>query len=398
MSILRYRTIGPNYTTQIHLGYGYAYDPARKIWNLTTNYGNYPATPTSALEENTSCSDELHKGPPYRIGGPLHLLRQSIPYTEVNSGVWQVGNYKYVGRFVWLKPSQLSTAMASISGDTAEQFGATAWNRFRPVKPAADQGQFLAELRDFPRMLKARLKSFKDLGSGYLNYKFGWSPFLRDLQKVYELQCKLEKKIAFIRKNNGKWLKRGGTVRDEITTVQSEGNNMIHPVINTLFYPGYRITKARVVQTTSDRIWFDAKMKYYIPDLDVDSARDKWSSRLKRKLYGLEISPSLLWELLPWTWLSDWFINVGDIMSNISNTQYDHLVAKYAFIMRHRYIRWDYHQDQPMNGGSALTLNASCLVEAKERGAASPFGFGVGWPDFTTNQLAILSALAIVRV
>jgi len=111
----------------------------------------------------------------------------------------------------------------------------------------------------------------------------------------------------------------------------------------------------------------------------------------------MEITPSLAWELLPWSWMVDWFGNVGDLMANISAASYDNLVAKYAYIMRTRRISYNTIQDQPLTIGKSLRLNGTFFVETKERAAASPYGFGLDWNGFSTSQLAILAALGISR-
>lgn len=386
----RHRVQGPTLLYNFQIGKSWVYNQAS-----VPLY--YPGPGLTRLERKTDCYDSVHPGPPYRTGGAFWLTRQDIPYTEAASGAWNVGNYHYAGAFCWDKPGNLNTELASISSESAAGFGATGWNRFRPVKPKASLGQFIAELRDFPSMFKWRLKRFKDLGSSYLNYKFGWLPFIHDLIKWYETATKIERYIDFTRRNNGKWLRRGGIIRDETSTTVSTIGNQIVPQISSVFYPGYVLSQCKLTRTVTDKIWFDSAMKYYIPSLDCDRAEDVFSSELLRKLYGLEITPALLWELLPYSWLLDWFGNIGDIISNFSNSMYDNLVAKYAYVMRHRKIELKYEQDQPMNGGAALRLRATCFVENKERAEASPFGFGIEWPDFSASQLAILAALGISR-
>jgi len=173
---------------------------------------------------------------------------------------------------------------------------------------------------------------------------------------------------------------------------------MIYPYLAAQFYPGYRQTKAKVVTTTTDEIWFRSRMKYWIPELDADRAKDVWSSELLRRLYGLELTPALLWELLPWSWLADWFGAFGSWWANYSYQTYDNLAAKYAYIMRKRRILTLYDQKQPMNGGPGVSLSALTVAESKERAAASPYGFGLDWPDFSESQQLILLALGISRI
>lgn len=400
MTISRVRTKGPTFLSRTLRGQywtNFAY-PNGSDWRVSTSL-YYPSYDGISVTEQTQCYDELHSGPPYKTGGPLFLLRLKAPDDLIiASGQWKPDNLqKYVGSFCFVVPSTNAYGISAISDHTAASFGATGWNKFRPVKPKASMGQFIAELRDFPSMFKWKVKTFRDLGSNYLNYQFGWLPFLHDLRKWYETACAIEKYISFTRKNNGRWLRRGGKIRDTSTSVPVVNyTSGISPSLTSGYYVN-GIPNATVTKTVTDKIWFDSAMKFYIPKLDMDPAKSVWKSELLRKLYGLELTPSLAWELLPFSWLADWFGNIGDIISNISNSSYDNLVAKYAFVMRHRKIELKYSNRISMRGGPTLTLDKTCVAECKERAAASPFGFGVEWPDFSNTQLAILAALGVSR-
>lgn len=401
MAVPRYRRRGPNYVIPQVIGAMHYWDNYHQVWDYNGIAESWwPAYANSLLELDEQCWDETHPGPPFREGGPLHIERQSIPYTPVASGIWKrPGWYEYRGDFYFAGPLNMNSELAGISGESAAGFGATAWNRFRPTKPRASLGQFLGELRDFPRITASKLKGFKRLGDEYLNIKFGWMPFVNDIRKAVELYRRIDRVIDYIRKNNGRWIRRRGTIRSDSTSTSSPNvGNCITPVLATWFYPGGNTTNATFTRTVSDNIWFEGMMKYYIPELSRDRADDVFTSPLLRRLYGLELDPKLCWELLPWSWLADWFANTGDVISNISNQSYDNLVAKYAYVMRSRRVEWKYSQHQPMNGGKSIDLNVTCFVENKERAAASPFGWGVEWPDFSPSQLAILAALGVTRL
>lgn len=422
MALPRIRHRGPNYLPvgafkMNQWTWDFPSTPKRWIvqapWTLPT-----ASNPLSLLHDYALCEDELHRRSGhisksgnirrsiYREGGPFYLRKIDVEITPCKI---EGSNYFYrvSGDTIVTPPSwnTLMDQLNSISGKTASTWGATGWNKFRPIKPAADLGQFVGELRDFTSMFKVGLRWFNDLGKNYLNYRFGWVPFLRDLQKLYELQKKIEKRIAFAKLNNGKWLRRGGTLKNDASSVTSTVTNRVSPVLVTYFYnPRTTPTPQTQVVTTTDRIWFKAMMRYYIPDLLVDSADKIWTSKLLRKLYGFELTPSVLWELMPWSWFEDWFLNIGDIMSNLSNQAYDNLVAKYAFVMRHRKISTVllYTDNLAIDGGGRLPVGPAITkysVEVKERATASQWGFGqLDDDDLSLRQWAILAALGISRV
>jgi len=315
----------------------------------------------------------------------------------------------------------------SAYAETASTYGAEAWNKFRPTKPSADSGQWLAELKQLPQnpwpwkntdpwSLKSRILQFKNLGSQYLNYEFGWRPFVNDLLKIFKTAKNIENKIAYLRKNNNKWVKRRGTIKNETSTVrETKSGNISIPVLTTYFYANSSWNTYERLLTVNDRIWFEASWKFYIHDLSVDKADSVWSSRLLRHLYGLTLTPALAWELIPFSWLQDWFLNVQDVLENFGNSLYDNLVAKYAYVMRHRRTieqiiqKLDLQEQDSYCSGTKLMRSATHsagsvivsavgIAECKERARASQWGFGGGGileDGLTDRQLRILLALGI---
>lgn len=398
MPISRYRKKDGGFYPPEVIGTSYGYDPINKVWTKLSDQ-IFPPLPGIKRIELKECWDETHPGPPYRSGGPLLIYSQKISDSACSpSGVWTVGNQRWAGTFHANLPNNLDAEVASISGRTAANYGAKGWNKYRPVKPVYDVGQAIAELRDVPGMLKFRIKNFMNLGKAYLAYKFGWRPFIKDVAETIKAVSKVDAAIRRIRKYNGKWQKRGGPVSSNITTSTTVVSNKITPQLAYQFYPGGVLTQCNKTVVSTDEIWFEAMMKYYIKDLKTDPASDVWTSSLLQRIYGLEVTPALLWELLPWSWLIDWFADIGDVYANYSAQNYDNLVAKYAYVMRRRTIKTLYSQNQPLNGGPSVQLNALTVAEVKERAAGSPFGFGVDFPDFTDSQIAILLALGVSRL
>lgn len=436
--ISRSRTKGPFY-----LGYGdiargtnyvdwsRVYYPNKSPYPDTSSPYAYPTASPWPQREYVHCLDELHPGPPYRTGGPFYLRRYKQTWNNESAELIN-GKYRYVGTFGIYR--NLTDCIDVFNGfsPSASSYGAKAWNKFRPVKPKANLGQFLGELRDFPSMFKSylldlrgfskdlwnglSLRSLRDkrllqgAGSDYLNYTFGWRPFIKDLLDFIELQKKIEKHIYWVRKNNGKWIRRHGNVEmpSSVTTTSNIGNS-IAPTLAGYFYTNGRPSEATRVVTTTDHVWFEAKMKYYIQSLEVDTAKSVWSSKLRRKLWGFELTPALAWELMPWSWLQDWFLNVGDVLANFSNSLYDNLVAKYAYVMRNRRVTATVLQTQryivtqkyyPFAPAPPVTLTLSKIAtaECKERDEGTPYGFGCDESSFTPRQLLILTALGLQQI
>jgi hypothetical protein len=112
----------------------------------------------------------------------------------------------------------------------------------------------------------------------------------------------------------------------------------------------------------------------------------------------LTLDPNVLWRLAPWSWLVDWFVNAGDVISNLTDMAIDGLVLQYGYMMEHTIICDELRLVGPRFKSGALVDTTLCLVtETKQRVKATPYGFGLSWSSFSPTQLAILAALGITH-
>jgi len=367
------------------------------------------------------CWDQLHPGPPYLTGGPFTKVAHFTNQYEVKTpdSEWSAGTDKYVGHFRPLYlPSKshnaktLSIYESSLSDLSAE--GPSGWNKFRPAKPSANLGQFLAELRETPRMLMTTADAFrvrwrdvyrqnsgkkaqKAAANHWLNTQFGWLPFVSDLRKFIKTSFELEKRMKRISDHNGKWQRRGGTMveEDDGRIFYTRSGAGLQPILGTSYY-NYPYGKTSYYVHYTRKVWFKAKFRYYLKAFSPEAGKYGHIDRFNR-LYGLELTPSLVWELIPWSWLSDWCNTMGDSIANSTAINDDDLAAKYAYIMETVSQRIDTTGTNYLKSG-AVSLTASSTLERKKRVAASPFGFGLSFGDFSPRRLSILGALGLSRL
>jgi hypothetical protein len=291
--------------------------------------------------------------------------------------------------------------------DECSSFGAQAWNRFKPGKPVVSLGQAIAELKDTPQLLFKRIKKFRDLGGNYLALEFGWKPFLRDIFDLLKSIKSIDKQVAQLKRDNGVWIRRKGilfTDEDEDNYDSPiDGGYMLYPN-NAATVSTFRIIDKYKLSIKSTRTCsFSGKFRYYIPGLKSQ----KWGdvSAIQR-LWGLELDPELLYELFPYSWLADWYSNLGDVISNLCSDLEDHLVAKYAYVMLHTkkdYVAECDFKVRTMHNWTkdewfSYYAKTSTHYDLKSRATASPFGFNLNLPDLSAWQKSILIALGISRL
>jgi hypothetical protein len=117
-------------------------------------------------------------------------------------------------------------------------------------------------------------------------------------------------------------------------------------------------------------------------------------------LLGTEITLDTIWQLTPWSWLFDWFGNVGDILTNASYIGSDGLVLRYGYLMNHVKIVQKYHMPSgaTFRGGAKTgPIYNTLTFESKERTRATPYGFGSSLSSLSEKQWAILGALGLTR-
>jgi len=123
----------------------------------------------------------------------------------------------------------------------------------------------------------------------------------------------------------------------------------------------------------------------------------------------------LVWELLPMSWLLDWFGNFGDVIANVSTGAVDNLVLEYGFIMRHRTEEITASVDVALQRADPYTpgynawdavhhrFESKYSFDSKSRAGFNPFFPGAQpWvfaptplPPFSAKQWAILTALGL---
>jgi hypothetical protein len=290
-------------------------------------------------------------------------------------------------------------------------YGTTAIARCKPTNSVAALSTTLAEtIREgLPAIIghtlwKGKTRAAKKAGDEFLNYEFGWLPLVSDIRSASYALANARKIIDSYERNSGKDVRR----RYEFPMERTESNELI--ANDATWFSGSSssfLTDAskplpRVQKTTTfeRRTWFSGAFTYHLP---IGYNSRNWIERNYAQaghLLGVELTPSVLWNLAPWSWAVDWVANLGDVIDNVSDWSTDGLVMRYGYIMEHTVQDVTYTMIDPSRYVPYGTHFASPLtfrIETKRRVKATPFGFGVTWNSFTPRQLAIAAALGISR-
>jgi len=301
-------------------------------------------------------------------------------------------------------------------------FGATAIANCSPTKPTVNLLASLAEAYHdgLPKLLgkatwQERTRRAMDIrrkaGTGadeFLNYQFGWLPLVSDVRDFVKGIAFMDLLLQQYIRDNGKVVRRQFAFTPEVsvseTTIQSpawpyfgaNGGNFV----DTSIQPRGKVLRRR--ETVVER-WFSGAFVYHLPQTFFAELYKPYADKFQiyRKVFGLELTPDVLWELTPWSWAADWFSNAGDVIHNVGAWSNGGLVMKYGYIMEHSYVRDTYTFVGPPNviGNKYLRPPDTVLVsETKIRRRANPFGFGLTMGGLSTLQKSILTAVGLSRL
>lgn len=295
-----------------------------------------------------------------------------------------------------IKPPEMDLDLSGI--------GPRLWGVLNPTKASVDLGVNIAEVKDFPRLVKGKLDSLKSVVSSVTNPKgladwilainFGWKPLVADIRKVIKLYWRMEARIAFLMRNGGKPLYRRTPVwppnitTEEIFNYSGPDNQgwMLDEV--PLDGDPDSMTdrfKCKCVLIKKEYEAASGIFTYHLGDIPPTP------SYLRLKLTGLIFNESLLWEATPWSWLVDWFSNMGDVISNIESNLKDRVVSLYAYSQR-RVVRE--YKFTCSNGFYEVSVTR--VFDTKCRAKIDPFGLA-SEVSLSDLQLGILVALGITR-
>jgi hypothetical protein len=295
-----------------------------------------------------------------------------------------------------------------------DPWGAKAIARCKPTNATADTSVALGELlrEGIPDLSGASLSRWREgtkaarkaTAEEYLNYQFGWVPIRNDVNQLVGAVMNAHRIMTQFERDSGKLVRRRFEFQPEILTETTEvvGANTtpyIRPSHTALFTNDSAKGTVYRRTTVARRRWFAGAFTYYTPKDYSLRSRVVRATQASRKVFGLSLTPDVVWNLSPWSWAVDWFTNVGDVLSNVTDMVIYGLVLKYGYIMEHvvSTVRYSFGGPTRFIDGNVRPQVVTLVSETKVRHKATPFGFGLTWSGLNPVQVAIAAALGITR-
>lgn len=377
----------------------------------------------------------------YRSGGPwLMWKEENRTMLSSHSIAIRPNFFKwYSGRFrirshnaPYYTPSAWDSVNSLNAGSTALlSRGAEAWNRLRPDNPDFSLATSLYETRDFFPTVQSILRgivrrvagvsarrrregrsTLSKAGQWHLAIQFGYLPILRDIRNGVQAHRASSKRLDQLIRDNGKPVRRRTRLRDtSVAKTHTAFTNGYNGGTNVYLTPssvtqshwfGTGMGSITVVKNSSET-WAEGRFRYILPPRPRDPEGSRgWNRRMYRYIMGGRITPSNLYQAMPWSWLVDYFTDLGHFIKATSSGVADRLIADYAYLMQTQ--QWVLTTYATMGiyeqGGIQKTVTAGGqnIRTVKRRVTASPFGWGISQGDLSPMQLSILGALGLSRL
>lgn len=251
-----------------------------------------------------------------------------------------------------------------------------------PSRPVVDLPVAILELKDLPMLVKSAGDTFlKRLGGANLSYQFGIAPLAGDLAKLTTFQSFVSKRVERLTKLRDRGLR--STI--QVGAYSAQKDEWVS--LNSFGVGWSEVIRFNTFEKVSGHIRWFPDGAHPMPQTDEEMRRLAISATL-----GLRLDFKTVWELIPWSWLVDWFSNVGDYLAAHRNTV--PAVCSPVQVMRETTVEntgpsrtyWD---GQHNTGVRYRRVDRTRRLSNASLSAHLPF--------LSDRQLSILGSLAVTR-
>lgn len=364
----------------------------RRVSNVTGAEGTY-----TFENESETCEDVVDP----KDNLPLNITK-ILRYGGLINGR-QKGNlsgynfFNYPCTYVIAQP----VAHLSVSGrPSGAVLASELLNRTNPFRDEVQSLEYVTELpsygilaqKEFKKRLDnlvgsdlyKRFSGLKKLAKADLLYHFGILPLISDIEKLLEFQKRVERRKLELDRLVTRGLKR-------TVDLWSGSNVAISTGVN--FHSSPPI-KGTITKTTTETI--RGHVRWYASQT-LPSGGNELREMAKEAILGYRLDPATLYELLPWSWLIDYFLNLGSLIGGTRNmTQCHHSIPT---LMTHTRTEASSsnHSEPEGSGGSIISLTPIHLIKEEKTRLPASSTLAARKTILTDGQTSILGSLAVLR-
>jgi len=267
-------------------------------------------------------------------------------------------------------------------------------SRTNPSRPVVDISADFLELRDLPKIIYlAGKKVLQVAAEANLEYQFSLRPIMGDLWKLGHIASTVE-----ARKRELKHLHENGGLRRKIPLFKDTAALVTGSEVTTNSSPSFLTVKHVPRTVTTDTVWGFVR---WLPDYSL-LPKTEWSTkefhdRVFRATYNSELTWATVWEVLPWSWLIDYFGNVGDwLIANRNSIPCTHSTPLIMETLDTT-IEWQITSNPTAGWRGAPYGNVSTRLVSKSRTPVSASMPSAQLPFFNKRQLSILASFAVLK-
>lgn len=293
---------------------------------------------------------------------------------------------------------------------TSTQLQNWAWEvvgKTNPSRPHISVPTALGELKDLPHLIKSwgdqlprelRRPSTKPVGEaavGTLWYQFGVRPLIGDMLKLCRFIEEVEKLLRALRKleREGFLTRRCVLESPNPITVQTHNGVYLNATCSHMEKGSRFLTHYR-------KVWGSCRWVLAGP-LNLPASEAELSKFLRAIVGGFNVQEGLAttWELIPWSWLVDWFANIQNFLNALQNQLPLQHEGICVMIMSDAKSRYDHYTYSTIYPDSEIIGEWYERCWRKDRYPVTISGVPTASiPVFDPGRWSILGSLAVLKL